>query len=96
MQFGLQTDICVLDFAKSFDEVRHIYLILRWYGITGEVNCCQTHRTQRVILANGRSKYRRTPQDSTGLHRTAHESTGHRRTTQDTTGQPEEINRSID
>jgi len=55
MQFGLQTDICVLDFAKSFDEVRHIYLILRWYGITGEVNCCQTHRTQRVILANALS-----------------------------------------
>ena len=34
MQSGLQTDICVLDFAKSFDEVSHIHLIhkLHWYG----------------------------------------------------------------
>jgi len=37
---SLQTDICVLDFAKAFDKVSHIHLIhkLCWYGITGEVN----------------------------------------------------------
>ena len=40
MQSGLQTDICVLDFAKAFDKVSHIHLIhkLCWYGIMGEVN----------------------------------------------------------
>ena len=40
IQSGLQTDICVLYFAKDFDKVTHIHLIhkLRWYGITGEVN----------------------------------------------------------
>ena len=36
MQSGLQTDICVLDFAKAFDKVSHIHLIhkCRWYVIT--------------------------------------------------------------
>ena len=36
-------------------------------------------------VLSGRSKYRRTSQDSTGHHRTA----------KDTTGQPEESNRSV-
>ena len=27
MQSGLQTDICILDFAKAFDKVSHIRLI---------------------------------------------------------------------
>ena len=61
MQSGLQTDICVLDFAKAFDKVSHIHLIhkLRWYGITGEVNrwinnfLCD--RTQRVVLESASS-----------------------------------------
>ena len=56
MQSGLQTDICVLDFAKAFDEVSHIHLIhkLRWYGIMGELNRWINNflrdRTQRVVL----------------------------------------------
>ena len=38
MQLGLQTDICVLDFSKAFDNVRHKRRLvekLRMYGIDG-------------------------------------------------------------
>jgi len=33
MQAGLQTDVCVLDFAKAFDKVSHPHLMhkLHWY-----------------------------------------------------------------
>ena len=33
MQAGLQTDVCVLDFAKAFDKVSHLHLMhkLHWY-----------------------------------------------------------------
>jgi len=56
MQSGLQTDICISDFAKAFDKVIHIHLIYKlcWYGITGEVNRWINNflrdRTQRVVL----------------------------------------------
>jgi len=61
MQSGLQTDICVLDFAKAFDKVSHIHLIhkLRWYGIMGELNRWINNflrdRTQRVVLESASS-----------------------------------------
>ena len=40
MQLGLQTDVCVLDFSKAFDKVRHKRLVkkLKMYGIDGETN----------------------------------------------------------
>ena len=40
MQQGLQTDLCVLDFSKAFDNVGHKRLVekLKWYGVDGEVN----------------------------------------------------------
>jgi len=40
MQSGLQTDVCVLDFSKAFDEVGHRHLSekLKMYGIDGETN----------------------------------------------------------
>ena len=56
MQAGLQTDVCVLDFAKAFDKVSHPHLMhkLRWYGINGEVlrwiQNILSDRTQRVVV----------------------------------------------
>ena len=37
MQAGLQTDVCVLDFAKAFENVSHPHLMHKflWYGING-------------------------------------------------------------
>ena len=42
MAEGLQTDVCILDFAKEFDKVGHHRLVekLKWYGIDGSVNSC--------------------------------------------------------
>jgi len=41
MQSGLQTNACVLDFAKAFNKASHHTKLIHkfyWYGITGEVN----------------------------------------------------------
>jgi len=40
MAAGLQTDVCILDFAKAFDKVGHRRLVekLKWYSIDGSVN----------------------------------------------------------
>ena len=40
MESGLQTDLCILDFAKAFDKVGHKRLLekLTWYGISGRTN----------------------------------------------------------
>ena len=40
MAAGLQTDVCILDFAKAFDKVGHRRLVekLKWYGIDGTAN----------------------------------------------------------
>ena len=54
MQLGLQTDICVLDFSKSFDKVGHRRLVekLRMYG-NGETNIRTgnflTDRSQSIL-----------------------------------------------
>ena len=58
MQAGLQTDVCVLDFAKAFDKVSHPHIMhkLRWYGngINGEVHRWiqnfLSDRMQRVVV----------------------------------------------
>ena len=56
MQAGLQTDVCVLDFAKAFVNVSHPHLMhkLHWYGINGEVHRWIQNflgdRTQRVVV----------------------------------------------
>ena len=56
MQAGLQTDVCVLDFAKAFDKVSHQRLVhkLRWYGIDGPTNrwisSFLSDRKQRVVV----------------------------------------------
>jgi len=52
----LQTDVCILDFAKAFDKVGHRRLVekLKWYGIDGAVNTWIKSflncRTQRVVV----------------------------------------------
>ena len=56
MDNGLQTDLCILDFAKAFDKVGHKRLLekLKWYGIDGVTNrwikCFLTDRIQSVVL----------------------------------------------
>jgi len=56
MAAGLQTDVCILDFAKAFDKVRHERLVekLKWYGIDGSVNrwiqSFLADRKQRVVV----------------------------------------------
>ena len=60
MKNGLQTDVCILDFAKAFDKVGHQRLLskLQWYGIRGNVlkwiQSFLTDRKQRVVI-NGAS-----------------------------------------
>ena len=56
MDNGVQTDLCILDFAKAFDKVGHKRLLekLKWYGIDGVTNRwieqLLTGRTQSVVL----------------------------------------------
>ena len=56
MDNGLQTDLCILDFAKAFDKVGHKRLLekLKWYGIDGVTNrcikCFLTDRIQSAVL----------------------------------------------
>lgn len=40
MQAQQQTDVCVLDFSKAFDEVGHHRLAYKhsWYGVSGQTN----------------------------------------------------------
>ena len=56
MAAGLQTDVCILDFAKAFDKVGHRRLVekLKWYGIDGTANrwiqSFLSGRKQRVVV----------------------------------------------
>ena len=56
MESGLQTDLCILDFAKAFDKVGHKRLLekLTWYGISGRPNrwikSFLAERIQSVVL----------------------------------------------
>ena len=56
MQAGLQTDVCVLDFAKAFDKVSHRRLVYKlcWYGIDRPKNrwisSFLSNRKQRVVV----------------------------------------------
>ena len=62
VQIGLQTDVCVLDFSKAFDEVGgHTPLVekLRMYCIDGENNAWiqnfLSNRTQTVVVEGSSS-----------------------------------------
>jgi len=61
MAAGLQTDVCILDFAKAFDKFGQRWFVkkLRWYGIDGAVNkwieSFLTCRSQRVVVEGASS-----------------------------------------
>ena len=74
MESGLQTDLCILEFAKAFDNVGHKRLLekLTWYGISGRTNrwikSFLTERIQSIVLdgisSNSASVFPGVPQGS--------------------------------
>jgi len=53
---GKQTDVLIMDFAKAFDKVCHIFLVHKpdYYGVKGKTNlwiqAFLTRRSQSVVL----------------------------------------------